>query len=290
MQQGLLSVIMLSYNQAEFLPQAIESALRQTYQPWELVVVDDGSADNSREIIRGYEERFPGQIRLFTHEANKNLGICASYRLALQMAKGEFIGFLEPDDLWEPANANEKIKALSSFRAGLAYSAVEVFGEEDIIRKKEAYLAAVANIPSYAPFKPFNRLSVRNIIPTFSAVVARQSSLQGLDTFLNNTYAVWLDWFLWLQLGLRESFIFLPEKLVQWRARRDSYCCSIMLSRNIFSRVKFESGYRAFVLKRMLASFKGNIFAKFKIIFFFLRGFFRVPILLRARRIKHAEA
>jgi hypothetical protein len=206
------------------------------------------------------------------------------------MAKGEFIGFLEPDDLWEPANATEKIKALSSSRAGLAYSAVENIGEKDIIRRKEAYWLAVSAVPQCAPFQTFSRLSKRNIILTFSAVIARKKCLQGLDTSLSANYAVWLDWFLWLQLSLRESFIFLPEQLVHWRARRESYCNKLLAGGNFFSRLRFETGYRFFVLKRILASFKVNIFTQLKIIFSFLRGFFRVPILLRARRMKHAEA
>lgn len=97
--QQLVSVIISTYNYAKYLPEAINSVLNQTYQDFEIVIVDDGSTDNTREIIEGYLKDYPDKIRYFFQtnkgcEPARNRGIIES--------AGNYIAILDADDIWLP--------------------------------------------------------------------------------------------------------------------------------------------------------------------------------------------
>lgn len=94
-----VSVIMPVFNCERYLAQAIESVLNQTYKDFELIVVDDGSTDNSPAIIREYAQK-DMRIRCAFHEENQ--GVSAARNTALDMAKGEWIAVIDSDDVWHP--------------------------------------------------------------------------------------------------------------------------------------------------------------------------------------------
>lgn len=102
-----VSVIMPVYNRERYLSQAIESVLNQTYQDFELIVVDDGSTDRSPEIIRKYAER-DKRVRCAFHE--KNRGVSAARNTALDMAKGEWIAVIDSDDAWHPERLEKLLR------------------------------------------------------------------------------------------------------------------------------------------------------------------------------------
>src|SRR5690242_10687505 len=93
-----VSVIIPAYNYARFLPQAIESALQQDYPEFEVLVVDDGSTDNTAEIAAVYS-RADKRVR-YLHQ--KNAGLPAARNTGIQHARFDFIGFLDADDAWLP--------------------------------------------------------------------------------------------------------------------------------------------------------------------------------------------
>lgn len=92
---GLVSIIMPNYNSAEYIGETIESILAQTYNNWELIIVDDCSTDNSIEIISNYKD---SRIKLLHNETNS--GAAVSRNNAIEAAEGRFIAFLDSDDLW----------------------------------------------------------------------------------------------------------------------------------------------------------------------------------------------
>ncbi len=93
---GLVSIIMPSYNCASFLAQAIESVLSQSYPHWELLIVDNNSTDNTQEVVTGYDD---SRISFF---ATENNGIIAASRnLGIKHSRGEWLAFLDADDYWE---------------------------------------------------------------------------------------------------------------------------------------------------------------------------------------------
>jgi len=97
---GMVSVIIPFLNEEKVLAEAIESVLQQTYRNWELILVDDGSTDQSSEIAKSYAASAPLQVRYFDHEGHRNKGLSFSRNLGMEKAKGDFIAFLDADDVW----------------------------------------------------------------------------------------------------------------------------------------------------------------------------------------------
>lgn len=106
---GLVSVVMPSHNCAQFIGFSIESVVAQTYQNWELIIVDDNSSDDTALIVREYDDP---RIRYYRNGSNQ--GAALSRNRALREAKGRWIAFLDSDDLWEP----EKLERQISFMVG----------------------------------------------------------------------------------------------------------------------------------------------------------------------------
>ena len=92
--QPLVSVILPTYNRAEFLCKSIESAIRQTYKNWELIVWNDGSLDDTEKVISSYKD-----IRINSYYDN-NHGMSYALNNAIKKSRGEYIAFLDDDDQW----------------------------------------------------------------------------------------------------------------------------------------------------------------------------------------------
>src|SRR5690349_3602213 len=100
-----VSVIIPTYNRAQFIARAVDSVLEQTYKDFEIIVIDDGSSDNTQEILKAYE----GKIR-YVYQQNK--GISAARNRGIQEAKGEYIAFLDSDDVWKPEKLSVQVAIL----------------------------------------------------------------------------------------------------------------------------------------------------------------------------------
>ena len=101
-----VSVLIPCYNAGAYLAQAVESVLEQTYQDFEILVVDDGSTDDSAAVARGFE-----RVRYIP---SKHSGISATRNLALKHAQGELITFLDADDLWAPEKLEKQVAYLDA--------------------------------------------------------------------------------------------------------------------------------------------------------------------------------
>ncbi|MGD2174237.1 MAG: glycosyltransferase family 2 protein [Candidatus Brocadiaceae bacterium] len=93
-----VSVVIPAYNAEDYLQEALESVFAQTFTDYEVIVVDDASTDGTPEMLRGYEES--GRIRVLTHQRNR--GLSASRNSGIRAARGEFVTFLDADDVWRP--------------------------------------------------------------------------------------------------------------------------------------------------------------------------------------------
>jgi glycosyltransferase involved in cell wall biosynthesis len=98
----MVSAIIPFFNRELFLEEAIQSVFAQTHADWELLLVDDGSNDGSTGVARGYAERHPNRIFCLEHAGHRNLGPAASRNLGIRYARGEYIAFLDSDDVWMP--------------------------------------------------------------------------------------------------------------------------------------------------------------------------------------------
>lgn len=117
---------MPNYNCGKFLEETISSVINQTYQNWELLIVDDCSTDDSVEVIRGFCEK-DKRVNLFVNE--KNSGAAASRNLAMREATGKWIAFLDSDDLWLPEKLEKQLAFMVNNGYRFSYTAYEHVNE-----------------------------------------------------------------------------------------------------------------------------------------------------------------
>src|SRR5215213_4686997 len=118
----LVSCIITFLNAEKFIQEAIDSVLAQTHENVELLLVDDGSTDESTQIALRFAERFPKKVRYLEHAGHENRGAAASRNLGLRHARGEYIALLDADDVWLPNKLEEQVAILGSHpEAGMVY-------------------------------------------------------------------------------------------------------------------------------------------------------------------------
>ncbi|MFL5616789.1 MAG: glycosyltransferase family 2 protein [Gemmatimonadaceae bacterium] len=117
-----VSVVLPFLNASRFMRECIDAVFAQTYPDWELVLVDDGSSDDSSAIARDYVGRMPERVRCFEHPGRENRGISASRNLGVRHARGEFIAELDADDVWLPDKLARLVPELEAHPdVGMAY-------------------------------------------------------------------------------------------------------------------------------------------------------------------------
>lgn len=124
--QPLVSGIIIFLNAEKFIGEAIESVIAQTYKNWELFLVDDGSTDGSTAIAKYYAQQYPERIYYLEHEKHENRGKSASRNLGFLHSQGEYIAFLDADDVWLPHKLQQQVPILEAHpEAGLMYGRTE---------------------------------------------------------------------------------------------------------------------------------------------------------------------
>jgi glycosyltransferase involved in cell wall biosynthesis len=196
--QPLVSIVIVCHNYGRFLAEAIESALEQTYPNVEILVVDDGSTDDSLEVA----SRYADSVRILTQP---NMGLERTCNRGAQEARGEYLAFLSADDLLEPGYVEELHKALlDSPEVAFAYCRMRRFGAETGLMRCLPYSAYF--------------LILRTNFINGSALTRRADFLAvgGLTEELGE-YAL-EDWDFWLKLleyGQRGTYVRAP--LLRWR-------------------------------------------------------------------------
>ena len=108
----LVSILIPCYNSAKYIAETLDSVIAQTYTHWECIVVDDHSADGSVAVVQEYCNRYPGKIKLFT---NPRKGACAARNVAFEHCSGEYIQYLDADDLLSETKIEEQMKLFAIF-------------------------------------------------------------------------------------------------------------------------------------------------------------------------------
>ena len=180
---NLISVIMPCFNAEKYLREAIKSVLQQTYPHVELVVVDDGSTDDSKNILRSYDER----IVLIEQE---NRGPYPARNLGIKNSKGEFVAFLDADDYWHEDCLEELYSAINKSKAALAYCGWQNIGvrgkrgdpyvppDYERGNKSELFLHAASPWPIHAA------LIRRNVLEEVGGFDERWSTCMDYDLWL----------------------------------------------------------------------------------------------------------
>lgn len=195
-----VTVIIIFLNAAEFLQEAIASVLAQTYQQWELLLIDDGSTDGSTELAQHYVKQKPHQVRYLEHPGHRNCGKGASRNLGIQHAGGDYLAFLDADDIWLPHKLAEQVAILNEYeKVGMLYGKTLYWhswtkdsadGQRDFIPSLGVPLQTPINQPHLLPLY----LRGKAPIPCTCSILVRRSIINEIggfdETFLgvNNIY------------------------------------------------------------------------------------------------------
>jgi glycosyltransferase involved in cell wall biosynthesis len=215
-----ISIITASYNYAELIKETIESVLAQTYQNWELIVVDDGSKDNSVEVIRSYCEK-DSRIKLLQHENGQNKGLIKTIQAGLEYASSDWIAFLESDDIWTSDYLEEKVKVINSADdAKFIFNDVEFFGDKTQIQVYDEYMARRKTMLSGDKISYIDFFR-DNPVQTFSCVMLKKELISSCD--FNAASPQNVDWYLWSQILVKTKLHYIEKDLTRWRIHPTSY-------------------------------------------------------------------
>ena len=251
--QPKITVITASYNYEKYIGEAITSVINQTYSNWELLVIDDGSKDNSIQIIQEFC-RIDSRIKLLTHENNANKGLPETIKLALTRATGEYVAFLESDDIWHKDNLKEKVQALEKYNgADFIFNDVEYFGDEEMIKSSVSNHNKVKKIlvETDGESEILERMGLWCIVPTFSCVMVKTEALKECN--FETPYKPYLDWWLWYQIFYSGEVVFIDKKLTSWRMHSKSYIqrvdrvCNFKIKISKFMCKKFNNTFLGFL-------------------------------------------
>lgn len=207
--KGLVSVIIPAYNAEKYVVQAIRSVLAQTYSKWEVIIVDDGSTDKTREQI---EPLIRKNIVLVKLAANG--GAAKALNIGMNKARGEFIAWLAADDFYHPEMLEQAVGTMNAVKpVGLTYTDVGVFDERKIMSVFHAHY--------YLPSEMPERLLTDNYINSSSIVFRRE--LLGRTGNCDETLRYDIDGnFLYRMASVGVQFMHIPIPLVVYRKHNNS--------------------------------------------------------------------
>lgn len=199
-----VSVVMAAKNYARFLPAAVASVLAQTAPDWELIILDDGSTDDTPAAARP----FLADRRVRYFRADK-LGQPRAKNLGIGLARGEFVAFLDADDAWLPAKLEKQLAVF----AGQPDVGV-VFCRRHLIDEGGNLLPRPAS-PAPPRGRVLDRMFVQNFV-CFSSAVVRRDVFSHVGAF-DPEWDLAIDYDLWLRVAARHAFDFVDEELVLYR-------------------------------------------------------------------------
>lgn len=208
-----ISVVVPAYNAGKTIQNTLESVLKQTFSDLELIVINDGSTDNTLEILDTIQDP---RIKIFSYE---NGGLPVARNRGISQSTGEFISFIDADDLWTPDKLELQLTALQNHpEAGVAYS-WSVFMDD-----KGEYFHA--DDPIYYEGNVFAKLLLRNFITHGSNLLIRRQAIESVGNF-DLTVPPCADWDFYLRLAARWLFVVVPKPQIFYRQSSSSMSAKV---------------------------------------------------------------
>ncbi len=203
--KDLISIITPTYNCAKFIGVTIESVMKQTYENWEMIIVDDASTDNTEEIVRRYDDKRIKYVKL-----EKNSGAAIARNKAMKLAQGKYMAFLDSDDIWKENKLEKQINFMEEHNYNITCTAYEKVDEEGKVLNKI--------------LKPKEKADYNRILldcPVGNSTVIY--NVEALGKFEVPNIRKGNDDALWLKMLKKEKYIYgLEEVLMQYRVRNNS--------------------------------------------------------------------
>ena len=206
----LVSIITPSYNSSKFIKETIASVQAQTYSHWEMLITDDGSTDNSFEIIKEICKK-DSRIKLFSI---KNAGPAVARNNSIKHAKGKYIAFIDSDDLWKKNKLLKQIEFMHKKNIEISHTSYEIIDDDSVIKGTRQ-----AKLMNYKKL-------IKSCDIGLSTVIIKKSLIENLRFPNLKTKE---DYVLWLEIAKNGKIIHaLNTKLTQWRKSNNSLSSSVV--------------------------------------------------------------
>lgn len=215
----MVSIITPAYNSEKFIAETILSVLAQSYQDWEMIIVDDGSTDRTSEIVSSFQEK-DSRIKYFYNATNK--GSAFSRNIALQKAQGEWIAFLDSDDLWHPEKLEKQIEFMTKNDIHFSYTN---YCEIDESSKERGVLITGPKVISEKKMRAYCWPGCLTVMYKADKI----GLIQSVDLEINEEYA------LWIKASKKNDCYLLDENLAKYRRHTKS-----LSSRSYFKLIKWH--------------------------------------------------
>lgn len=249
----IVTVVMVAYNHGKYLRRTMESVFAQTLPELEVILVDNGSTDDTTQIIAQISDPRMQVIR------QENLGLSLGYNIGIERARGKYIALGNADDEWMPEKLSKQLEAMKQRSAGASFTAARLIDDDglpvpDEIARQHPF--SFEDLPRHQMYEKF--FFKTNFICATSALIERHLiAAEGFDPTLIQLQ----DFELWVRLVKETEFVVVPEKLVAYRVRSDGQ--NLSLDTRNRARVLFELHlvYRRF-FERVDPSFFKQAFAQ----------------------------
>ncbi len=198
-----VSIAMATYNGEKYIEEQLQSLINQTYSPIEIIIVDDGSTDNTVEIVKGYQYTYPF---ILLHINEKNSGVSKTFEKAISLCTGTFIALCDQDDIWELHKIKTLVNAIGEFDAVYSNSLlVDATGKS---LGKE--FTSIMNMQTYTSGTPF---LLSNSVPGHTILMKRDFVLGILPFPDNMLFDLWIGF----NAGGNNGIKYVNETLVKYR-------------------------------------------------------------------------
>ena len=207
-----ISIIIPTYNAGQYIKEALDSVFAQSFQDFEVIIVDDGSTDDTTQKVKTLSD--PRILYVY----KENQGPAAARNYGLNLARGEYIAFLDVDDLWQPHKLEMHVDLMrSSPLMGMSFSWFQILFDQPVQRFESPWFS-----PPQKQILGFVDFLERNWTGHSSSVVLRTQCMKDCQGF-DESFYTGEDYYLWLQIAQRGWGIgFLPEALSVYRRRSGS--------------------------------------------------------------------
>ena len=248
----LVSVITPAFNSERFISETINSVLSQTYQNWELLIVDDCSKDKTAEIVASFQEN-DSRIKYFYNSTNK--GSAFSRNLALQKAKGKWIAFLDSDDLWNPDKLEKQIEFMKKNDFHFSYTN---YCEIDENSKEKGILISGPKVISKKLMKAYCWPGCLTVMYDAEKIGIMQSA----EIKINEEYA------LWIKIAKNVNCYLLDENLAKYRKHDNSLTSQSYLKLIKWHYLMFRKSENKNIFSALFFTLGNIIFGTYKKIFY----------------------
>jgi glycosyltransferase involved in cell wall biosynthesis len=292
MTKPLVSSIIIFLNGDRFLVEAIESIFAQTYDNWELLLVDDGSTDNSMTIALDYVQKYPDRVRYLHHQDRQNLGMSASRNVGIEFARGDYIAFLDADDIWMPLKLAQQVAILETHpEVAMVYGQIQYWyswtgNSEDKQRDYFMDLGVASNTLVMPPKLLPSLWTGKFQQPGMSNTMIRRTVFETIGRLEDSFRGFLEDNVFYTKLNLNYPVFVSSEYWVRYRKHEDSSTTNFQTAREICAAQQpFISWAENYLFAQGMKNTEiWKIFQKihlpyrYPILYFFWRGYLEIPM------------